>query len=64
MADLFIFLLHYYAELNLSCELMFGTKFRHQTIDIEVTAQEHSAILFNLLSAHSLSGCDSAIFLG
>ncbi|XP_078661436.1 uncharacterized protein LOC144905583 [Branchiostoma floridae x Branchiostoma belcheri] len=58
--DVFVLLLHYYAQLNLTCRLtMEGPSAERTTIDIGATASEHGHLLSQLPAAHALSGCDT-----
>ena len=57
--DVFILLIHYYAQEHLTCDLiMCGTSSR-RVIDIKATTDKHSTIVDQLLPAHALSGCDT-----
>ncbi|KAI8496657.1 corticospinal neuron axon guidance through spinal cord [Branchiostoma belcheri] len=56
----FVLLLHYYAQWNLTCRLtMEGPRAERITIDIGATASEHGHLLSQLPAAHALSVCDT-----
>ena len=58
--DVFVLLLHFYAELDLTCGLrMVATGSDRTVIDIAATVKEHSDVVTNLLAMHGLSGCDT-----
>ena len=59
--DVFVPLMHCYADLHLTCNLtMKATGNDRTVIDIAETAKEHSGmIVANLLAMHCLSGCDT-----
>ena len=58
--DVFVLLMHYYAELHLTCHLtMKSTGSDRTVIDIAETVKEHLGIVANLLAMHCLSGCDT-----
>ena len=58
--DVFILLIHHYAEQKLSCDLVMSSTISGRTvIDIKATTDRHKDIADQLLSAHALSGCDT-----
>ena len=58
--DVFILLLHFYAELGLTCSLtMEATSSDRTLIDIPATVKKHTDIVTNLLAMHCPSGCDT-----
>ena len=58
--DVFVLLIHFYAELDLTCGLrMEATGSDRTVIDIAATVREHSDVVTNLLAMHCLSGCDT-----
>ena len=62
--DVFVLLLHFYAELDLTCgRRMEATGSDRTVIDIAATVREHSDVVTNLLAMHCLSGCDTVVQL-
>jgi len=58
--DVFILLLHFYAELGLTCSLVMEATGSDRTlIDIPATVKKHAEIVPDLLAMHCLSGCDT-----
>lgn len=58
--DVFVLLLHYYQEYNIStCVLMESPVQERTVVDIGETVKKHSSIISELLAAHALSGCDT-----
>ena len=58
--DVFVLLVHYYIQENLTCELiMCGTSASRSVTDVKATAIKHASIANQLLPAHALSGCDT-----
>lgn len=62
--DVFVLLSHFYAERQLSCNLvMVGTSATKSSVDIKATVEMHADIIGDLLPAHALSGCDTVSYL-
>ena len=58
--DVFILLVHFYHERDLTCNLtMEATSKERKSIDIQATAHRHKDIAGQLLAGHALSGCDT-----
>jgi len=58
--DVFILLLHYYADIHLTCNLTMKATGSERTVtDIAEMVKEHSGTVANLLAMHCLSGFDT-----
>ncbi|KAJ8870229.1 hypothetical protein PR048_029246 [Dryococelus australis] len=58
--DVFVLLLHYYQECNVSaCVLMESPVQERTIVDIGQTVRKHSSVISELLPANALSGCDT-----
>ena len=57
--DLFVLLIHYYAQENLTCELIMCITSSRRVIDIKATTEKQSTIVDQLQPAHALYGCDA-----
>ena len=58
--DVFVLLLHFYAEKNLTNDIVMSSTSSNRTaVDIKETAKKDSTIVNQFLPAHALSGCDT-----
>ena len=57
--DIFVLLLHFYLQENLSCDFVMASTSSRRLIDVKETVSKHKKIIPNILSAHALSGCDT-----
>ena len=57
--DIFVLLLHFYLQENLSCDFVMASTSSRKLIDIKETVAKHKNVISNIVSAHALSGCDT-----